>query len=116
VTRVGERESKTMKNATVTSKRTQKKRPAQTGKEFAHVEFTHPTVSEVCIAGTFNDWHTSAADMVALGNGRWVKELTLPPGVYEYRLVGDGEWIADPRAAESVTNPSGGANSILRVP
>ena len=53
--------------------------------------------------------------MIALGNGRWVKELALPPGVHEYRLVVDGEWMADPRAAESAPNPFGGLNSIVRI-
>ena len=53
--------------------------------------------------------------MVALGNGRWRKELTLPPGVYEYRIVADDEWMADPLAKETISNPFGGVNSVLRV-
>ena len=53
--------------------------------------------------------------MVALGNGRWRKELTLPPGVYEYRIVADGEWITDPQAKKTSPNPFGGVNSVLRV-
>jgi len=69
----------------------------------------------VCLAGTFNDWHPGATDMIALGNGRWAKELALPPGTYEYRLVVNGEWMADPHAPESAPSPFGGVNSILRV-
>ena len=46
--------------------------------------------------------------MVSLGDGRWAKELVLPPGVYEYRLVVDGEWMPDPRASETAPNPYGG--------
>ena len=53
--------------------------------------------------------------MVALGDGRWRKELTLPPGVYEYRIVADGEWMADPLAGETNPNPFGGLNSVLKV-
>jgi len=53
--------------------------------------------------------------MVSLGDGRWLKELILTPGVYEYRLVVDGEWMSDPRARETVTNPFGESNSVLRV-
>src|SRR5215469_14063725 len=60
------------------------------------IEFTHRTASEVAIAGTFNDWRPDATQMVALGGGRWLKELALSPGVYEYRLVVDGAWMADP--------------------
>jgi hypothetical protein len=53
--------------------------------------------------------------MVALGAGRWMKELTLPPGVYEYRIVADGAWMADPLARETSPNPFGGLNSVLKV-
>jgi 1,4-alpha-glucan branching enzyme len=78
-------------------------------------EFTHPTASTVCVAGTFNDWHAEAKPLHPLGGGRWLKETVLPPGAYEYRLVVDGQWIADPLAKESAPNPFGGRNSILRV-
>lgn len=53
--------------------------------------------------------------MVPLGNGRWIKQLALPPGEYEYRMVVDGEWRCDPLAGETRTNPFGGFNSVLRV-
>jgi 1,4-alpha-glucan branching enzyme len=79
------------------------------------IEFTLPTASEVAIAGTFNDWRPDATQMVSLGDGRWLKELALSPGVYEYRLVVDGAWMADPRAGETAPNPFGGVNSVLKV-
>lgn len=80
-----------------------------------HLEYTHPTAAAVCVAGTFNDWRPEATPMVALEDGRWIKELTLPPGVYEYRIVADGEWMADPLARETNPNPFGGLNSVLKV-
>ena len=80
-----------------------------------HVEFMHPTVRSAAIGGTFNDWRPEATRMVAVGDGRWLKELVLAPGVYEYRLVVDGEWMPDPRASENAPNPFGGINSVLRV-
>lgn len=83
--------------------------------QLVRIEFTAPSAITVYIAGTFNDWHPSATAMIALGDGRWVRELALPVGLYEYRLVVDGEWAADPQAAESVPNPFGGVNSVLRV-
>jgi 1,4-alpha-glucan branching enzyme len=79
------------------------------------IEFLHPTASAVAIAGTFNDWHPDAAQMLPVGDGRWLKELALPPGEYEYRLVVDGAWTADPRATETAPNPFGGVNSVLKV-
>ena len=80
-----------------------------------HLEYSDATASAVCVAGTFNDWRPEATPMVALGDGRWVKELTLPAGVYEYRIVADGRWLADPLARETSPNPFGEANSIVRV-
>ena len=78
-------------------------------------EFTHPTASTVCVAGTFNDWHAEAKPLHPVVHGRWLKETVLPPGNYEYCLVVDGEWMPDPRARETVPNPFGGRNSILNV-
>ncbi|MEI7731896.1 MAG: glycogen-binding domain-containing protein [Verrucomicrobiota bacterium] len=78
-------------------------------------EFSHATATTVCVAGTFNDWHPTAKPMHPLGQGRWLKETVLPAGCYEYRLVVDGQWIADPLAKETVANPFGEHNSILKV-
>lgn len=80
-----------------------------------HFEFTSPTAESVAIAGTFNEWKPSATPMIALGEGRWAKDLALPPGDYEYCLVVDGEWTPDPLAAETVPNPFGGVNSVRKV-
>jgi 1,4-alpha-glucan branching enzyme len=78
-------------------------------------EFTHPTASAVCIAGTFNHWHATAKTMHSSGNGHWLKETVLAPGTYEYCLVVDGQWMPDPLARETVPNPFGGRNSVLKV-
>ena len=53
--------------------------------------------------------------MIHMGDGVWVKELSLPPGNYEYRMVVDGEWIPDPWTDNYVPNPFGGINSVLKV-
>lgn len=80
------------------------------------IEFHHKQAQAVFIGGTFNDWHPSVTPMTALGEGRWVKELSLPPGRYEYRFVVDGEWMSDPAAADSLPNSHGSCNSVLNVP
>lgn len=79
------------------------------------IEFHAEQAQAMFIAGTFNDWHPNVTPMLALGGGRWAKELTLPPGRYEYRLVVDGEWLCDPAAKEQASNPYGGFNSVLVV-
>ncbi len=78
-------------------------------------EFSHPTAAIVSVAGTFNDWHPTTKWMHPAGNGHWVKETALAPGTYEYCLVVDGQWMPDPLAKETVPNPFGGKNSILKV-
>lgn len=78
-------------------------------------EFTHSTAQSVAIAGTFNDWHPTTKSMWNSGNGHWLKEAFLRPGSYEYCLVVDDEWMADPLAKDHVPNSFGGTNSILTV-
>ena len=88
------------------------KRP-NNGAKPIHVEFTHSTASAVAIAGSFNGWRPEPAQLVE--KGKWAKELRLPPGRYEYLFVADGKWVPDPLAKESVPNPFGGVNSLLKV-
>jgi 1,4-alpha-glucan branching enzyme len=83
--------------------------------ELVRFEFTHATARAIGLAGTFNKWRPDVTPMMQWGDGRWMAELLLAPGAYEYRLVVDGEWMADPLAKETVPNPFGGRNSILRV-
>lgn len=78
-----------------------------------HVEVMHPSARKVCIAGNFNGWN--AVELARLGSGKWAIDLTLPRGSYEYRLVVDGQWMADPNAQHTVPNPFGEQNSLLVV-
>lgn len=78
-------------------------------------EFHSERAQAVFIAGTFNEWRSDATPMIPLGEGRWVKELVLLPGRYEYRYVVDGEWVSDPLVPEQIPNPHGGHNSVLVV-
>lgn len=78
-------------------------------------EFTHPTATTVCVAGSFNHWQPESKTLHSSGVGHWWKETALAPGTYEYCLVVDGQWMPDPLAGESVPNPFGGRNSILKV-
>ena len=79
------------------------------------VQFIHPQAREVCIAASFNDWRPNATALISLGEGKWAKELALPPGRYEYRFVVDGQWVDDPAAEETTPNPFGGFNAVLVV-
>jgi 1,4-alpha-glucan branching enzyme len=78
-------------------------------------ELVKPGARRVCVAGSFNDWKPEATPLVPKDNGRWVGDLSIKPGRYEYLFVVDGQWVPDPNAKETVKNPFGGLNSILGV-
>ncbi len=78
-------------------------------------EFVKPGASRVCVAGSFNDWNPEKAPLIPTGDGRWIAQLEVDPGRYEYLFVADGQWVADPKAPESVENPFGGRNSVVTV-
>jgi hypothetical protein len=79
------------------------------------LELTKPSARKACIAGSFNDWNPCATPMLPLGDGKWAKELMLPPGRYEYRFVVDGQWEDDPQTTELIPNVFGTANAVLVV-
>lgn len=80
------------------------------------LECVAPEAESVCIAGTFNDWRPGATPMIDIGSDRWIKDLVLPPGIYEYCFVIDGyKWGPDPRSNDTALNPFGGMSSVLIV-
>ena len=79
------------------------------------LEIDAPQASLVCLAGSFNDWHPTDFPLSRSANGRWSKELMLPPGRYEYLFVVDGQWRQDPNAGEHSPNPYGGTNCVLNI-
>ena len=91
-------------------------KPKKSHPHSVRIEFHHVQAQVVFIAGTFNDWNPNTTPMIAPGDGRWLKELALPPGRYEYRIIVDGQWTCDPAVAEQVCNSDGDFNSVLNVP
>src|SRR6266853_397702 len=79
------------------------------------LELVKPGAKHVCVVGSFNGWTPEKTPLVQMGNGRWVGDLAVNPGKHEYLFVVDGQWLPDPNAKESVANPFGGRNSVLRV-
>jgi 1,4-alpha-glucan branching enzyme len=79
------------------------------------LELVQPGAKSVQVAGSFNQWKPEQAPLVSKGEGRWVGDLAVPAGRYEYLFVVDGQWLPDPNARETVQNPFGGRNSVLTV-
>jgi len=67
----------------------------------------------VMLAGNFNAWNGGELQM-SLSSRGWELPYVLAPGIYEYKFIVDGKWIADPD--NPFTNGEGdGINSVLVV-
>ncbi len=69
----------------------------------------------VWLAGTFNRWQPWDTAMRPAGNGLWVKNLLLKAGRYEYCIVAEGTWLADPWAYGFVEKGFGQQAAVLVV-
>jgi len=76
---------------------------------------TDTAAREVFVAGSFNNWNPTSTPMTQIGGGRWIADLRIPPGRYEYQFVIDGRWIHDRHATALADNPFGGINSVIDV-
>ena len=74
-----------------------------------------PDAKEVFVAGTFNDWDSSARALKCDKKGVWRTWMNLPPGRYEYRFVVNGKWQEDPSCEERARNEFGTFNSTFKV-
>jgi len=79
--------------------------------------FYFPPAQKVAVTGDFNDWDADGVQLKAAGKpGLWETELRLPPGVYSYNFIVDGELLVpDPNAPNQMPDGYGGTNSILLV-
>lgn len=79
--------------------------------------FYHPPASKVAVTGDFNDWNEDGVPLKAAGKpGLWETDLRLPPGVYSYNFIVDGErLVPDPNATNQMPDGYGGTNSLLLV-
>jgi cyclomaltodextrinase len=75
-------------------------------------------VVAVHLAGTFNNWDSSAIELTDRGDGTYTTTIRLPEGYHEYKFVVNGDtWLEDPRADVALRNPDGhgGHNSGLFI-
>lgn len=79
--------------------------------------FYYPPAGKVTVTGDFNDWNAEGVPLKAAGKpGLWETELRLPPGVYSYNFIVDGELLVpDPNSSNQMPDGYGGTNSILLV-
>ncbi len=79
--------------------------------------FYYPPARKVTVTGDFNDWNADGVPLKAAGKpGLWETDLRLPPGVYSYNFIVDGELLVpDPNSPAQMPDGYGGTNSILLV-
>lgn len=88
----------------------------QKGRKKGTIEFSltpNPGATRVSVAGDFSSWKPMA--MKNGSKGRFAATMALPPGVYEYRFIVDGEWMSDPDHSDWTPNPCGSFNSVAQV-
>lgn len=78
----------------------------------AHFELSnYSNACHISLAGEFNDWNSLSLPLVRR-DGRWICNIPLEEGVYEYKFVVDGVWIPDP-ANPRTTGES--HNSVIEI-
>lgn len=77
--------------------------------------FHGPAGIDIRIAGDFNGWAPDQGVTTERHDDVLIKTLRVSPGRYQYRLVVNGEWRADPTNPRFVTNEYGEINSVLDV-
>jgi chromosome partitioning protein len=75
-----------------------------------------PDAISVKIGGDFNNWNpTDDFHMERDEYGVWTKNISLKPGMYQYKFIVDGEWVEDHNNSSHISNAYGGNNSILKI-
>lgn len=70
--------------------------PTQDGFAFTYVAPAGaPAVTSVMVAGSFNEWSTTALPMTRQADGSWLARIRLPDAQYEYKFYINGAWPAD---------------------
>ena len=86
---------------------------ASTTKKSATFALEAPSVQQVSIAGSFNNWEPQA--MTKDRGETWRITIQLMPGTYEYKFLVDGQWRDDSNNPRKRPNEFGGYNSICEV-
>ena len=75
----------------------------------------HLDAKEVILTGSFVDWREHDIKMQKIGSQGWRIKMDIPPGIYEYKFIVDGEWKQDPDNKSTVINQYRTLNSILSI-
>lgn len=104
------------------------------GRVFAYkVPAGAPALTSVNVAGSFNEWSTTAKAMTKQADGSWKATIKLNPGTYQYKYVmNGGTWVqnmcndatwgdpangnkVDPAVVNCVDDGFGGQNAVVVI-
>ncbi len=72
--------------------------------------------NSINLFGSFNGWNRGTLPMTDPdGDGVFVAEASMDPGMYEYKFYVDGAEITDPANPDSISNGMGAYNSVFKV-
>lgn len=95
------------------NRKEQPAQPAEARKEFV---LYAPDAKTVRIVGNFNNWRPTDEYLMERGEeGKWSKEITLPPGHYQYKYVVDDQWVEDENNPSVTDDSFGGKNSVIEI-
>jgi 1,4-alpha-glucan branching enzyme len=69
---------------------------------------------DVRLAGSFSNWQP--VEMKKRKDGKFVCQVPVPPGTFEYKYLVDGKWITDPDHSRWALSPLGTINSMGETP
>ena len=81
---------------------------------YQHFSYSPLTAGKhtVGLAGDFTSWEIIPLEEIG---GIYTLTIDLPPGVYQYKFIVDGNWIPDENNPHQVPDNFGGVNSLLIV-
>jgi 1,4-alpha-glucan branching enzyme len=80
-----------------------------------HFEYNNGKASSVFLVGDFNSWDQKKHEMKEIHDGTYRKSLILPPGIYEYKFIVDGQWKSDPLKELAPMNCFRTMNNVIHV-
>lgn len=78
-------------------------------------ELAAPDAKSVYLAGEMTSWEQGKRALAKGADGTWRLSVDLGPGLWLYKFIVDGRWIADPGPAEHDADGQGGQHSLIFI-
>jgi len=91
--------------------------PEEVRKGVVFVYRSERPARKVYLTGSFNTWQPQDKkyELKEDASGAWALVVPLDPGLYQYKFVVDGRWVADPANTNTRPDGYGESYSIVEV-